>query len=147
MKSHITSIIIGIIIIFSVATIVYTTKKPVTIPVDMTVQTPDTTATTTTVISTSSVQKPVTSTASTTPKPTGITLAQVAEHNSRTSCWSVVHGNVYNLTSWIPNHPGGEQRILGMCGVDGSQDYDEEHGGKRKPTAILAGFKIGALAQ
>jgi len=50
--------------------------------------------------------------------PDSITLAQVAVHSSRTSCWSAVNGSVYDLTSWIPNHPGGEEAILWMCGID-----------------------------
>jgi cytochrome b involved in lipid metabolism len=77
----------------------------------------------------------------------GITLADVAKHNSRTSCWSAVNGSVYDLTSWIPNHPGGERVILSMCGIDGSAGYNGQHGGKSKPATILAGFKLGPLAQ
>lgn len=77
----------------------------------------------------------------------GITLAQVAQHNSRTSCWSAINGNVYDLTSWIPNHPGGEKAILSLCGIDGSAGYNGQHGGKSKPATILAGFKIGVLAK
>ena len=77
----------------------------------------------------------------------GITLSQISQHNSRASCWSVINGGVYDLTSWIPNHPGGEQVILSMCGVDGSAGYNGQHGGRSKITAILAGFKIGELAK
>lgn len=75
------------------------------------------------------------------------TPAQVAEHNSRTSCWSIINGSVYDLTSWIPNHPGGERAILQLCGIDGSEQYNGKHGNARRPAAILAGFKIGILAQ
>ncbi|MDP2668375.1 MAG: cytochrome b5-like heme/steroid binding domain-containing protein [bacterium] len=101
--------------------------------------------------STASVTPTPTPTASVTPAPTptssGITLAQVAMHNSRTSCWSAINGNVYDLTSWIPNHPGGEQNILSICGIDGSNAYNGQHGGKEKQATILAGFKLGVLAQ
>ncbi|MBU6414653.1 hypothetical protein KGQ34_00180 [Patescibacteria group bacterium] len=75
------------------------------------------------------------------------TLAQVAEHNSRMSCWSAINGGVYDLTSWIPNHPGGEQAILQLCGVDGSEQYNSKHGNARKPATILWGFKIGTLTR
>lgn len=78
---------------------------------------------------------------------TGITLAEVAEHNSRTSCWSVIAGNVYDLTSWIPNHPGGEQRILNICGKDGTEAFTGKHGQDERPTMILASFKLDTLAQ
>lgn len=99
------------------------------------------------------VTAPVATTSAQTPAPTptaqtaGITKAQVATHNSRASCWSTINGSVYDLTSWIPNHPGGEEGILKICGVDGSALFNGKHGGAAKQATILAGFKIGALAQ
>lgn len=77
----------------------------------------------------------------------GITLAQISSHSTRSSCWSAINGAVYDLTSWIPNHPGGEETILGLCGRDGTQSYNGQHGGKTKVFNILTGFKIGTLAQ
>ncbi len=76
----------------------------------------------------------------------GITTAMIAQHNTRASCWSSINGNVYDLTSWIPNHPGGEQAILQLCGTDGSAKFNGKHGGAAKQAGILAGFKIGFLA-
>lgn len=76
-----------------------------------------------------------------------ITGATVAEHNSRESCWSSINGNVYDLTSWIPQHPGGEQAILQLCGKDGSAKFNGMHGGSATQENILAGFKIGVLVQ
>lgn len=83
----------------------------------------------------------------TTTTPSGITLATIAKHNNRSSCWSAVNGSVYDLTSWIPNHPGGEQVIISMCGVDGSNGYNGQHGSSGKPAKMLAGFKIGTLTK
>lgn len=82
-----------------------------------------------------------------TPAPSGITLAQIAQHNSDASCWSAISGNVYDLTSWIPNHPGGENTIRRICGKDGSSDYSRQHGRSSRVAGILVGFKIGTLAQ
>jgi cytochrome b involved in lipid metabolism len=76
-----------------------------------------------------------------------ITLAQVAGHNSKASCWAAISGSVYDLTAWIPNHPGGEQAILSLCGKDGTAAFNGQHGNNIKAKAVLAGFKIGALAQ
>lgn len=83
----------------------------------------------------------------TVPAPKGITRSEVAAHSSRQSCWSTINGNVYDLTSWIPKHPGGEEGILKLCGVDGSAKYDDAHGGAAKQAAVLFGFKIGVAAQ
>lgn len=74
------------------------------------------------------------------------TLAQIAGHNDSVSCWSAINGSVYDLTSWIPNHPGGPQRILSICGKDGSNAFNGQHGGDSRVASILFGFKIGTLA-
>ncbi len=80
-------------------------------------------------------------------KPTTFTLAVVAQHNSRTSCYSVIRGEVYDLTNWISRHPGGAGAILGICGRDATEDFTEQHGGQDRPEATLAGFRIGSLVQ
>ena len=77
----------------------------------------------------------------------GITMAQMATHNSKTNCWAVINSFVYDLTSWIPNHPGGEEAILQLCGTDGTAKFDSKHGGDSRAKGVLAGFKIGTLAQ
>ena len=74
-------------------------------------------------------------------------MAEVATHNSASSCWSAINGNVYDLTSWIGRHPGGQGAILSICGKDGSAAFDDQHGGERRPANELAGFKIGQLGQ
>jgi len=36
-----------------------------------------------------------------------ITLAEVQKHNSQGDSWTVIHGKVWDITEWIPEHPGG----------------------------------------
>ena len=95
-----------------------------------------------------------TPTPSTTPTPTpsqpsagtgGYTMAQVATHNSALSCWAAINGNVYDLTNWINQHPGGPGPILSLCGTDGSAAFNAQHGGQRRPESELANFLIGPL--
>ncbi len=74
------------------------------------------------------------------------TLVDVAQHNSASSCWSTINGGVYDLTSWISRHPGGQQAILSLCGTDGSAAFNDQHGGERRPANELAGFQIGTLS-
>ncbi len=73
------------------------------------------------------------------------TAAEVSGHASTQSCWSIVNGKVYDLTSWINRHPGGSSAIKRMCGVDGSEDFNDQHGGKGRPERELAAFYIGVL--
>jgi cytochrome b involved in lipid metabolism len=75
----------------------------------------------------------------------GYTMADVAAHATPADCWSVVTGNVYDLTQWIPQHPGGPGVIEAMCGVDGTAAYNGQHKGSGEVNGILATFKISAL--
>ena len=84
------------------------------------------------------------STTPTTANPT-YTSAQVAERNSKSSCWTIVDGKVYNVTEWISAHPGGPDRILRLCGVDGTAMFRGQH--RSTVDRILSGFYIGDLAR
>ena len=77
----------------------------------------------------------------------GYTMAKVKENNSASSCWSVINGNVYNLTQWINSHPGGPSVIRGLCGVDGTSSFNGKHRGQGNPTSTLASYLLGPLAK
>src|SRR3989344_1036263 len=75
------------------------------------------------------------------------TLAEVALHDDKASCYSAIRGSVYDLTSWIGQHPGGEQGILSICGKDGTSAFVNQNGGMERQERELEGFKIGELKQ
>ncbi|KAF8161327.1 FMN-dependent dehydrogenase-domain-containing protein [Crassisporium funariophilum] len=52
---------------------------------------------------------------------------EVAKHNSRESCWIIVHGKVYDVTEFLDEHPGGSKIILKYAGKDATQEYDPIH--------------------
>lgn len=79
------------------------------------------------------------------PAPSGITMTDVRAHDDASSCWSVVNGLVYDLTAYIPKHPGGKSEILAICGTDGTSAFEGQHGGESKPERILATYYIGDL--
>ncbi len=79
--------------------------------------------------------------------PSGMTMSEVASHNSRMSCWAVINGSIYDLTGWIPKHPGGAGAIAQLCGTDGSAKFNAQHGGSGMVLSVLTGFKIGLLAK
>ncbi len=81
------------------------------------------------------------------PKVKTYTMAEVSTRNSASSCWTVVNGDVYDVTSYIKKHPGGEKAVLGLCGKDGTSAFEGQHGGQAKPANVLAGFEIGVLAK
>lgn len=93
---------------------------------------------------------PVGSTPSTNPTPTGTsyTTAQVAEKNSKNSCWTIINGKVYDITAYVPNHPGGEAEILQICGKDGTQLFAKPMQHKEGGASdVLARFQVGTLTK
>jgi cytochrome b involved in lipid metabolism len=160
--SKIISIIIVIILIGGGAYIISNDSVSTNIPADTVTEQVATTTTTTTATSTP-VAIPntprVTATSSVpasskTPTTTPVTLVptiktysstEVSVHNSKTDCWSIVNGKVYNLTSWIDKHPGGAQAISAMCGKDGSAGFNDQHGADDKPANVLIKFYVGDL--
>jgi hypothetical protein len=85
-----------------------------------------------------------------TPTPTattsGYTMAQVAANNSAKSCWAVIEGSVYNLTTWINSHPGGSGAIISLCGTEATSSFKGRHGNQSRPAAQLSGYLLGPLA-
>jgi cytochrome b involved in lipid metabolism len=80
-------------------------------------------------------------------KPSGYTLAQVQAANSATKCWTIVNGYVYDVTTYVNQHPGGSAAILSLCGKDGTLAYTGKHAGQPKPEATLKSFMLGLLQQ
>jgi cytochrome b involved in lipid metabolism len=74
-----------------------------------------------------------------------ITWQQVKKNNKASSCWTVINGKVYNVTRWIRQHPGGSQRILSLCGKNGSAMFSGQHAGQSAPENILKSYQIGVL--
>jgi uncharacterized membrane protein len=74
-----------------------------------------------------------------------ISMAQISKHANSSSCWSAIDGEVYDLTKWINQHPGGASVIKAICGKDGSGPFNGQHQGQGRPASELARFKIGVL--
>lgn len=73
------------------------------------------------------------------------TMTEVSTHNNELDCWTAIDSSVYNVTSWISQHPGGKKAIIGLCGIDGSSAFNGKHGGQARPASELANFKIGTI--
>jgi delta8-fatty-acid desaturase len=55
------------------------------------------------------------------------TWEQVSRHRSRDSCWIVLNGSVYDITEWLPRHPGGDIVILNSAGIDATDIFNAYH--------------------
>ena len=74
------------------------------------------------------------------------TMAEVAAHGTAADCWSAIQGTVYDLTSWVAQHPGGSRAITSLCGTDGTAAFNAAHRGQGSPAQELASLAIGPLA-
>lgn len=50
-----------------------------------------------------------------------MTLSELKEHRTRDDAWSVFNGKVYNITAYLPYHPGGEKEMMRVAGRDGTK--------------------------
>ncbi|KAF9544667.1 hypothetical protein EC957_011774 [Mortierella hygrophila] len=55
------------------------------------------------------------------------TLEDVKEHKSYDDAWTVLNGKVYNMTAYLPFHPGGEKEIMRCAGRDGTRLFNLTH--------------------
>jgi fatty acid desaturase/predicted heme/steroid binding protein len=72
------------------------------------------------------------------------TWDEVKTHNSIDDCWIVMHGKVYDVTSWAPRHPGGNILISG-AGRDSTAFIYSYH--PRYVLEILDQYCIGEVEQ
>jgi L-lactate dehydrogenase (cytochrome) len=56
-----------------------------------------------------------------------LTGAEVAKHASKDSCWVIVHGRAYDVTEFLPEHPGGMKIILKYAGKDATEEFEPIH--------------------
>ena len=77
-----------------------------------------------------------------------MSLAEVARHSSAQDCWMVIHGTVYNLSAYLPEHPSKPSIILPWCGREATEAYQTKTRGRaHSPQAdqALADFSVGLV--
>ncbi len=72
-------------------------------------------------------------------------IEAVAANATEESCWAIIDDNVYDLTDWISSHPGGASRIIGLCGTDGTSQFQGQHGGSSSAQGTLERYLLGAV--
>ncbi|KAF4720532.1 hypothetical protein FOZ63_030957, partial [Perkinsus olseni] len=55
------------------------------------------------------------------------TAAEVATHNAEGDCWVIIGDEVYDVTEFLPDHPGGKKAILLFAGKDATEEFDMLH--------------------
>lgn len=73
------------------------------------------------------------------------TWAEIAAHDMSDDCWIVIKQVVYNVTSYIDEHPGGETTIMAYAGRDATSAFESIH--SKRAFELLAQYKIGTLSE
>ena len=81
--------------------------------------------------------------------PVTLSAAEVARHDSAEDCWLILEGVVYDVTTFLPAHPGGDAMLRG-CGKDATwffQQRSRGEGHSRAASEMSAQLALGALGE
>ncbi|KEG12005.1 cytochrome b5-like [Trypanosoma grayi] len=56
--------------------------------------------------------------------PKMIPLSEVVKHKAENDLWMIINQKVYNITSFVDQHPGGVDSLTGAGGRDGTDDFN-----------------------
>lgn len=71
-------------------------------------------------------------------------MQEASLHNSKDDCWVVIDGKVYDVTTYLDEHPGGDDVILATTGKDATDDF-EDAGHSNDARELMKSFCIGEL--
>ncbi|XP_072392396.1 cytochrome b5 reductase 4 isoform X2 [Diabrotica undecimpunctata] len=56
-----------------------------------------------------------------------VTKQELAKHNKMDDIWLAIRGRVYNVTAYVPFHPGGPDELMRAAGIDATSLFDQIH--------------------
>lgn len=79
----------------------------------------------------------------------GITRAELAKHKTQADCWIGYKGTVYDITTWLPRHPGSAAAIAPYCGTaeEFAAAFNRQHGSGKDARLKREGVEKGALSE
>ena len=84
---------------------------------------------------------------STTPTYPMSKLAAHTGHRKGSRMWIGVHGGVYDVTDFLPMHPGGTLIVAASAGLDATRTFDDlAHSSNPEVSSLLSKYRIGHLA-
>jgi L-lactate dehydrogenase (cytochrome) len=75
-----------------------------------------------------------------------LTAQEVSRHKSLDDLWLVIHGQVYDFTDFVREHPGGIAVILARAGRDATESYSEVHSPNLVKSTLSPSKHLGSLA-
>ena len=75
-----------------------------------------------------------------------LTMDEVSKHNSEGNLWVIIEGSVYDLTAFLPDHPGGKKAIMLFAGKDATEEFNMLHPPNVLKKYLSPDAKVGELA-
>jgi len=72
------------------------------------------------------------------------TREDIRVHNMSSDTWLIIHDKVYDITSFLEEHPGGEEVLLEQGGADATESF-EDVGHSTDAREMLQQYFIGEL--
>ncbi|CAI7583953.1 unnamed protein product [Penicillium bialowiezense] len=73
-----------------------------------------------------------------------LSFKEIAEHNTKKDLYLIVHDKVYDCTSFVDEHPGGEEVLLDVGGQDSTEAF-EDVGHSDEAREILDAMLVGTV--
>lgn len=77
------------------------------------------------------------------------TLTEIARHATGKDCWMAIRGQVYDFTTYVPQHPADSSVFASWCGKEATEAYQTKTRGRpHSPYAdqLMTRYRIGVLA-
>jgi len=76
--------------------------------------------------------------------PRSISLEELSEHKEKGDVWIALYGNVYDLSGYVEEHPGGEDALLDVAGTEATETFETVH--NRELLDSMGFAPVGKLA-
>ncbi|XP_068711897.1 cytochrome b5-like isoform X2 [Montipora capricornis] len=71
-------------------------------------------------------------------------LEEVKKHNTAASTWLIINNQVFDVTKFLDEHPGGEEVLLEQAGGDSTESFEDVgHSGDARE--LMMTYLIGEL--
>lgn len=72
------------------------------------------------------------------------TLEEIRVHSMSSDSWLIIHDKVYDITSFLEEHPGGEEVLLEQAGSDSTESF-EDVGHSTDAREMLQQYYVGEV--
>ncbi|XP_067632904.1 cytochrome b5 [Eurosta solidaginis] len=74
------------------------------------------------------------------------TREEIGKHNTNKNTWLIIHNNVYDVSQFLNEHPGGEEVLIEQGGKEATENF-EDVGHSSDAREMMKKYKIGELVE